>query len=926
VVRAGLVQKQLRQEEEGKWHILPIIKPGDTSLQNFKLALNSLLENLEKESHAHKLIMNFIYSSEPLSVARFGNILESLRGDKKYLLVIDQFEEVFTLTPEQERETFLDLITSVADIKDSPLKVVITMRADFLGSYLSHAALKELIEKDAVYIAPITTGLIETIIQEPAKRQGYTVEQDLINTLIQDTINEPGYLPLLEFTLEQLWNKNLDDPDKVIRLSTYSEESESGQSGLKKALNLHAERVYNYSDKFEQKKAELKRSAQEKEWIRLIFLRLVRTGKGDTDTRQRQERQNLLNIVQKSERQKLERLIESLIKGRLLVSDKNQIDLAHEALISGWEQFKTWRIEDREIRRTAERLEDARNEWKKNKNDQLLIGRALLAQVRENWKNLKPYLLKPKATEEFYRLSDQYEKAEKLMLEKALLEARLQLDATRVERLIAVNEPIKSLTLAIQVIGKNRERLPEKLVGLVGASLRHVVEKIFTPSPSYGHTSSVKSVAFSPDGQTIVSGSGDNTVRLWKLDGTPLGNPFTGHTYSVNSVAFSPDGQTIVSGSNDKTVRLWKHVGWRDWLRTCLRRLGNNWTDDKDGTAARARLFEEGYTFAEDNEIEEAIVRFQQALQCGKPTLISETPNEQLTPEKLEASAQRLIAPILLEQGQRLARFGNFDGALAKFEQAKQFNSDLTIDPVAEAKRLTAPILRMQGTFAALEFNLSEAIAKFTQAKQYAPDLEFEPETEAKRLAAPFLVEQGKELAKLGKVQEAIAKFTQAKQYAPDLEFEPETEAKRLAAPFLVEQGKELAKLGKVQEAIDAYQTAQTYDPDLEISVQDWNNLCWYGVLHGATQKNTKLVKDVLAFSQKALENSEDFNYRDTLGVAKVLTGGKRLWKSAIKDFEYYVQLTRSLEKKEQRQRWINALKKGENPFTEAEIQTLLNQ
>jgi tetratricopeptide (TPR) repeat protein len=159
--------------------------------------------------------------------------------------------------------------------------------------------------------------------------------------------------------------------------------------------------------------------------------------------------------------------------------------------------------------------------------------------------------------------------------------------------------------------------------------------------------------------------------------------------------------------------------------------------------------------------------------------------------------------------------------------------------------------------------------------------------------------------------------FEKAEKHAPDTQF---------AAHCRLEQGKELAKLGQVPEAIDAYQTAQTYDPDLEILAQDWNSLCWYGVLHGATQKNTKLVKDVLAFSQKALENSENLSYRDTLGVAKVLTGGKRLWKSAIKDFESCVQHTDSLEEKEEYQRWIDALKKGKNPLTEAEIQTWLNQ
>ena len=80
-------------------------------------------------------------------------------------------------------------------------------------------------------------------------------------------------------------------------------------------------------------------------------------------------------------------------------------------------------------------------------------------------------------------------------------------------------------------------------------------------------------MAFSPDGKTIVSGSADKTIRLWDLDGNPIGQPFQGHSASVRSVAFSPDGKTIVSGSDDGTIRLWLGGTWQDWLRICCDRF-----------------------------------------------------------------------------------------------------------------------------------------------------------------------------------------------------------------------------------------------------------------------------------------------------------------------------------------------------------------
>ncbi|MEH1930598.1 nSTAND1 domain-containing NTPase [Nostoc sp.] len=553
VVRAGLIP----QLDDSEWQVLEPIKPGFEPLIKLRGAFQQFFPGATKEKQLKDLIDN---EQNNLSA-----ILENLPSTVKLLLVVDQFEEVFTGgASQQEKQRFIDLLTQVVEITDSRLAVVITMRADFLEPCLQYPSLTQLIQTQAVYMPSLTGVDLKDTIAEPAKLQGHSVEEGLILKIFEDVKQEPGFLPLLEFALTKLWEKR-DRNQHQLTLEEYEK-----LGGLTGALNLHAEKVYLYRD-FEEELPTQKRTQQEKEWIGRIFLRLVRTGEGEKDTRQRQPKATLLNIAgdDANQQQELSELLDGeagLVKGRLLVTGKDEqgeawIDLAHEALIEGWQQFAWWRQQDRDLRRLSDRLEDARREWvNKSQDDKYLMQGGLLAEVRDSWQQLQPYLKSPQEDEDFYQRSDAHEKDRIAELEKALTESRLREKATRVENLLPF-QPLESLVLAIQAMGENLEKLPQQILAPVQNSLNQVTNKARVSIPFRGHEGVVSSVAISADGQTIVSGGEDGTVRLWNLQGQTLTEPLRGHKGWVNSVAISADGQTIVSGGRDGAVRLWNLQG-----------------------------------------------------------------------------------------------------------------------------------------------------------------------------------------------------------------------------------------------------------------------------------------------------------------------------------------------------------------------------
>jgi WD40 repeat protein len=386
--------------------------------------------------------------------------------------------------------------------------------------------------------------------------------------------------------------------------------------------------------------------------------------------------------------------------------------------------------------------------------------------------------------------------------------------------------------------------------------------------PLRGHQGRVDAVAFSPDGQTIVSGSYDNTLRLWNRQGEPIGEPLRGHQDSVNAVAFSPDGQTIVSGSNDNTLRLWNRQG---------EQIGVLRGHQGDVTAVAISPDGEMIVSGSWNDnVSLWTVGWKNWLEMGcnqlqyHPVLVA--PETDVAREAGK-TCQKYVwnhtesAQFLVRQGKALAREGDIEGAVTKFKQAKRL--DLTLD--------------------------------------------LEPEAEAKRLAVSAWVEAGKDLAYQGEYNEAVAKFQQALTLDPTLDLEPEAEAKRIAVPFWMARAEQGVKDKKYQAAVEAYTAAQNIDATVEISAQTWEEICWYGSLRGE-------AASVLESCEKAV--TLEPGYVGSRGLAKALAGDNE---GAIQDFQAFIELSDNPGEKRQVQGYIDTLRAGENPFTEAEIQRLLS-
>jgi DNA-binding SARP family transcriptional activator/energy-coupling factor transporter ATP-binding protein EcfA2 len=368
IVFAGLLP-HLRQERG--W-LIATCRPGSCPFYDLASGLIPLLEPGLKETDrlvetgklAHAL------DEGELSLAAVAaRILEKNLEAGRLLLLVDPFEDLYSLCPEAGlRRRVIDMLLeiSASPVLPSgtpvPAQLVLTLRTDFLGQVLAYRPFVDaLVPGSDVKLGPMTRQELAQAIEKPAQKQGVAFEAGLVERILDSVGDGSGSLPLLEFTLAALWER------QVTGQLTHAVYEAIGQ--VAGSLAYYAEDVYAGLSQTEQTET------------RRIFMQLVRPGQQTADVRRRASRTEL--------GEEHWALARRLADARLVMTDQDPtgqetVEIVHEALIMGWDRLQMWLNEDRVFRVWHERLRAALGQWEASNHDEgALLRGVLLAEAEE---------------------------------------------------------------------------------------------------------------------------------------------------------------------------------------------------------------------------------------------------------------------------------------------------------------------------------------------------------------------------------------------------------------------------------------------------------------------------------------------------------------------------------------------------------------
>ncbi|MCP4678211.1 MAG: TIR domain-containing protein [Deltaproteobacteria bacterium] len=393
LARAGLIPaiRQNRLPGSSAWPVV-ICRPGRHPLEELAKSLykdpvireaahdvGDLIDRLSEESRRlHLTTSTALYNSPPT---------------RRVAILVDQLEEVFTLCEsEDRRQIFLDNLMYATSVPEGRTVVILTMRADFYGKASGYPRLAAALSDYQDLVPAMTEEELRRAIEMPARLCGGEFEAGLVELLLQDTKGQAGSLPLLQYTLRELWKNR---GGRRVTVATYK-----AMGKLEGALERNADTMFKELDE------------HERAMCRQIFLRLIRPDETGEYTKTR------VSKVELGEGEYLESVLQKLLEIRLIAAAGSKekpneplIELAHEALIYCWPRLGTWIEANREDLRLRYRLSRDASEWSKNEDPGLLYRGARLAQVNE-YSQMNDDALNP-GESRFLETSIQNEKLEK---------------------------------------------------------------------------------------------------------------------------------------------------------------------------------------------------------------------------------------------------------------------------------------------------------------------------------------------------------------------------------------------------------------------------------------------------------------------------------------------------------------------------------
>jgi len=364
-VRAGLIP-ELKHTLESYTFYDFIFTPGQCPFE----ALYRCLLSEEKDYSFSELEAKIALEGRVDTLSKLTAILR--KDGERWLFFIDQFEELFTSCYDLEkRNNFIEGLVRVANNENSGVKIVLAMRADFLEQLSSYPDLGKIVNQSNLHlVTDMHQDELRQAIEQPAAKHGVVFEEGLVEQITKEVEGQKGYLPLLQYTLNLLWQTELSVgtdghagiDDRTLNKSSYAE-----LEGVRGALQKQINTIYANLDQ------------DEKSATKQIFIKLVNIIDTDSGTKTVSRRANRTEFSDQS----LSTTLQTFINENLLVSNAENISLkkpsgvakrstnrgatveiSHEILLSSWGMLKEWIEEEKEAIILKNWLAGETNRWK----------------------------------------------------------------------------------------------------------------------------------------------------------------------------------------------------------------------------------------------------------------------------------------------------------------------------------------------------------------------------------------------------------------------------------------------------------------------------------------------------------------------------------------------------------------------------------